>query len=75
MSLHYYAIREKATLRYISGTDFSRADGRCHQIFASLSRPPLLLSGAQLQYELERRRINLERFEVVVVEVRKAEPI
>ncbi len=73
MSMHYYAIREKATLRYVAGTDFSRADGKSHQIFASPLRPPLLFSGAQVSYEVERRRLDLKRFEVVVVEVRKAE--
>ena len=73
--MKYYAIREKATGRFISGTDFSRVDGRPRQMFASPSQPPLLLSGERLGYELKRRRIDLKRYEVLVVEIRKAEDL
>ena len=70
--MKYYAIREKNTRRFVAGTDFSRADGRPRQIFASPLRPPLLLTGEHLGFELSRRCINMARFEVVVVEVREA---
>lgn len=70
--MKYYAIQHKATGRYISGTDFSRADGKVRQIFASPNRPPLLLGGERLSLELKHRRIDLKRYAVVVVEVGKA---
>jgi hypothetical protein len=73
--VRYYAIQEKATGRYVSGTDFSRADGRPHQIFASSIRPPLLFSGDRIGYEIKRRGIDLKRYEVHVVEIRKAESL
>lgn len=70
--MKYYAIQHKETGRFVAGTDFSRADGKPRQIFASPARPPLLLSGARLSAELGRRSIDLKRYAVVVVEVGKA---
>ncbi len=70
--MQYYAIQHKETGRYLSGTDFRRADGKPRQFFSSPDRPPLLLSGDRLGYELKRRRIDTRRYRVVVVEIRKA---
>lgn len=67
--MRYYAIIERATGRCVSGTDFSRADGKPRQIFASDLRPPLLLTSANLDLELKRRRINLRRYKVCIVEI------
>jgi hypothetical protein len=71
--MKYYAIQEKATGRFISGTDFSRADGKPRQMFVTPSRAPLLISGDRLGSELRHRHIDLKHYEVVVVEVRKVE--
>jgi hypothetical protein len=70
--MKYYAIQHKETGRYISGTDFSRADGQPRQIYATTERPPLLLNGERLSAELKRRNIDLKHYAVVVVEVGKA---
>jgi hypothetical protein len=70
--MKYYAIQHKATGRFVSGTDFSRVNGRVQQMFASANRPPLLLGGERLGFELKYRHIDLKRYAVVVVEVRKA---
>lgn len=71
----YYAIRSKRTKKYISGTDFSCADGKPRQIMSSALRPPLLISGAELYAQMKRRGINEKYYEVVAVEVRPKEPI
>ena len=71
--MKYYAIREKATLRFVAVTDFSHGDGSCRQIFASPYHPPLLLCAERLGPELKRRHIDLKRYEVIAVEIRKAE--
>ena len=68
----YYAIQNKATGRYISGTDFSCTDGKPRQIGSTALHPPLLLSGAELDTEIKRRGISLERYRVVAVEIKEA---
>lgn len=67
--MKYYAIQEKATGRFVSGTDFSRADGKTRQIYASPERAPLLLSWFPLCKEIKRGHIDTERYQVVVVEI------
>lgn len=67
--MKYYAIQEKATGRFVSGTDFSRADGKTRQIYASPDHAPLLLSWSLLCKEIKRRHIDSERYQVVVVEI------
>lgn len=70
--MKYYAIQHKETGRFVAGTDFSHADGKVKQIFATASHPPLLLGGERLSYELKHRQIDLTRYTVVIVEVGKA---
>lgn len=68
--MKYYAIQEKATGRFVARTDFSRADGKPRQIFATEYCPPLLLNEINLHTELLRRRIDPKRYSVVIVEIR-----
>ena len=70
--MQYYAIQHKETGCFLAGTDFSRTPARPRQIFSSPWRPPLLFHGDRLARELKRRHIDLKRYAVVVVEVRKA---
>lgn len=70
--MQYYAIQYKKTGQYIAGTDFSRGHGKPRQILSSIMRPPKLFNGEELQIEIERRKIDLKHYRVVVVEVRKA---
>ncbi len=70
--MQYYAIQHKETGRFVSGTDFSRADGKVWQIFATPERPPLLIGGENLSSELKHRHIDLKKYNLVIVEVRKA---
>lgn len=63
----YYAIRNKQTGKFISGTDFRYRPPR--QIPVSAYRPPMLFTGHELLAEIEHRKINLDRYEVVAVEV------
>lgn len=70
--MKYYALKHIKTGRYISGTDFNRADGRPQQIFCTEERPPLLFSGERLGRELKRRHIRLDDYKVVVVEIKEA---
>ena len=61
----YYAIRNKRTGKYISGTDFRYHPP--HQILESAYRPPKLFTGHELLGEIEHRKINLNCYEVVAV--------
>ena len=70
--MQYYAIQHKRTGRYVAGTDFSQADGKPRQILSDSLKPPKLFNGEELQIEIDRRRINLKEYGIVVVEVRKA---
>lgn len=70
--MKYYAIQHKETGRFVAGTDFSHADGKIRQLYATNERPPLLLSGEKLGMELKHRQIDLKHYAVVVVEVGKA---
>lgn len=70
----YFAIRNKRTGQYISGTDFSYRDGKPRQMLSSAFRPPRLFSGLEIDTEILVRRINLKYYEVVPVEVRQKEP-
>lgn len=68
--MRYYAIREKATGRFLAGTNFGRVDGKVTHIFASVSHPPLLFGSDHLGKELRSRHIDMVSFEVVVVEIK-----
>lgn len=70
--MKYYAIQHKETGRFVAGTDFSRADGKPRQMFATPNKPPLLIGGERLGMELRYRHIDLKRYTIVVVEVGKA---
>lgn len=70
--MRYYALKHIKTGRYVSGTDFSRADGIPRQIFCTPDHPPLLFNGERLGRELKRRHINLHDYKVVVVEIKEA---
>lgn len=59
----YYAIREKQTKRYISGTDFNDMSA----IPISPVLPPLLLAGFELRTQLVRRQIDRTRYEIVPI--------
>ena len=67
----YYAIRNKRTMQYISGTDFNYSPPR--QIKASALRPPKLLTGAELNFEIKHRQINLKYYEIVTVRIKEIE--
>ena len=69
----YYAIRNKRTGLYISGTCHSYSDGKPRQISSSATRPPRLFSEVELRPEIRARKINLKYYEVVAVEVRQKE--
>jgi hypothetical protein len=70
--MKYYAIQHKETGRFVAGTDFSRADGKPRQMFATPNKPPLLIGGERLGWELRYRHIDLKKYAIVVVEVGKA---
>lgn len=70
--MQYYAIQHIRSGRFISGTDFSRIDGKPRQIFSDALRPPKLFNGEELSTQIKLRNINLKNYRVVVVEVRKA---
>ena len=70
--MKYYAIQHKETGRFVAGTDFSRADGKPRQMFATPNKPPLLFGGERLGWELRYRHIDLKYYKIVVVEVEKA---
>ena len=59
----YYAIREKETGNYFSGSDM----GDYSPIFASGYSTPKLFSGLDLKTQIVRRKIDLDRFEIVPV--------
>lgn len=63
----YYAIRNKQTGKYISGTDFRYRPPR--QIPASEYCAPRLFADCELHAEIEYRKINLARYEVVAVAI------
>lgn len=65
----YYAIRNKRTLQYISGTNYNYSPP--HQIKASAFRSPKLFTGDELNFEIKRRAINLKYYEVVAVEIKE----
>ena len=71
----YYAIRNKKTRQYISGTDYSRKAAKPCQIMSSALRSPLLISEAALRTEILVRHINLKYYEIVAVEIKEKEPI
>lgn len=66
----YYAIRNKRTKKFISGTDYRYNPP--HQIAASEWRPPLIISAAHhtfLETTILHRRINMKRYEVVKINI------
>lgn len=69
--MKYYAIQDRKTGRYISGTNFRGVKPR--QMLSTAYRPPRLFHGEELASEIRRRHINTKHYKVVVVEVRRAE--
>lgn len=67
----YYAIQNKRDGRLISGTDFSRSDGHPRQILHDDLHPPRLFSAQELDFELKHRRVNLDKYQVIVVKVER----
>lgn len=61
----YFAFRNKKTRKYISGTDFRYNPP--HQIAADKYTPPKLFTEHQIATEIIVRKINLERYEIVPV--------
>ena len=59
----YYAFRDKETKIYLGGTDFGDHSPR----MASEYITPKMFSGLELKTELIRRRIDLDKFEIVPV--------
>ena len=70
--MKYYALQHKETGRFVAGTDFSRADGKPRQMYATPNKPPLLIGGERLGWELRDRHLDLKKYAIVVVEVGKA---
>lgn len=63
-----YAIKHKATGRFVAGTDYNFYPPQ--QILSDY-RPPLLLTGYDLLYELERRKVNMKSYSVVKVTLKE----
>lgn len=61
--IKYYAFRTRNTKTYLGGTDFGDHSPR----YASKYITPKIFSGLELKTEIVRRRIDLERFEIVPV--------
>lgn len=61
----YYAIRNKKTGKYVSGTDFRYSPP--HQISASEYRPPLLFAPKEVLIQIRHRSINTKRYELVTI--------
>ena len=63
----YFAIRNKKTKKFISGTDFRYSPPHC--IMTDEYSPPMIFTTLNLREELNRRKINLKRYEVVVITI------
>lgn len=61
-----YAVKHRATGKFITGTDFRYSHPR--QIISDY-RPPLLFTGYDLLHEIQRRNIHMKRYTVVRVNV------
>lgn len=71
--MKYYAIRKKdKRSKFIAGTDFLHDANRPRQILSNEHRPPKLFTELDLESELKRRHVDLNRYEVVAVEVKEA---
>lgn len=64
----YYVIMNKRTKRLVSGTNFDR-DGSPIQIYADEFRTPLLLSEGEVKFQIMRRKIDLNTFRVIRVDI------
>lgn len=64
----FYAVKNRNTGKYVTGTDFSR--GKPRQIMAK-DRPPLILGDCGI--EGVEREISRKRYKIVPVEVREIE--
>lgn len=63
----YFAIRNKKTKKFISGTDFRYSPPR--SLMANEYSPPMIFTTLNLREELKRRKINLKRYEVVLITI------
>ena len=70
----YYAIKNKKTGRYVSGTNFNYSDGKPRQIMHTSGRPPKLFTGLDILLEIKCRDINLKHYDVVAVQVKEVAP-
>ena len=61
----YYVIERRKDHKFISGSDFRYSPPR--SIIADEYRPPLLIAEYELDFQLHRRRINLEKYKVTRV--------
>lgn len=64
-----YAIKNRRTNRYISGTNFNRLNGIPVQMYADEISPPRLFTDFDLDLEIKRRHINLKTFKVVCIKI------
>lgn len=63
----WYAIRHKASGRFLHGTDFNY--GETEQRLSDDNHAPKLFSDVDLEGEIIRRQISPDDFEVVTVEI------
>jgi hypothetical protein len=69
----YFAIKRKKDGAFVSGSDFRYYPP--HSIMADDYRPPLLIpcDMRNVETEIERRRINMDRYKIVRVEIKEVE--
>ena len=60
----YYAIINKKTKKLLTGTNFNK-DGTPIQLYADEYRVPLLLAEGEVKFQVARRKIDLNEFEIV----------
>ena len=67
----YYAIKRKKDGKFLAGSDYRYFPP--HTRFANEYMPVKLFAEIDLDIELKKRRINLQRYQVVKVEVKEEE--
>lgn len=68
----YYAIRNKKTKKYITGTDY-RYDPP-HQMTSDDVFPPLLFTDLTLYPQIRQKEVSFRNYEVVTVDIRTLDP-
>ena len=68
--MNYYAIRNKRTKRFITGTDYRYVPP--HQRTSDNVCVPLIFNDLTLYQQIRRREISFRNYEVVTIDIRKS---